>query len=92
MTYRPEREKQGYCRIGYFNGKNQDIRRNEYDQLEAALRSGVVWYSAEDLYGDPLLIRLEEVVYIADCSPEAIAACDAEEDERKSYERTHGDA
>lgn len=91
MSYRPEREKRGYCRVLYANGKHQDFKRNEFEPLCAAARAGVEqWYEAEDLYGDPCLIRISEIAGVAECSPAALAAFEAEEAERVEHEKLHG--
>jgi hypothetical protein len=93
MSYRPERERQGYCRLLYRNGKTQDIRRNEYEPLTAALQANpdTGWYQAEDLYGDQLIFRHDEIAGVADCSPAALDAFEAEEAERRAHEKTHGE-
>lgn len=93
MSYRPERERQGYCRLMYRNGKTLDLKRNEFEPLTAALEASpdVGWYHAEDLYGDQVIIRHDELVSVADCSPAALDAFEADEAERRAHEKTHGE-
>jgi len=92
VTYRPDREKNGYCRIMYRNGKTQDVKRNEYEPLLIALRAKTdPLYEAVDLYGDALAVVLEEVCGVGDCSPAALAAFEVDAEEEAAHKKTHGE-
>lgn len=97
MSYRPEREKRGFAKV-WCRGDTSCyvLARNEYEPLVAAWHEAKrgqrdPLYEAIDLYGDPMTIDLLDVRVIADSSPGSLAAFDVEEDERRAYERTHGE-
>lgn len=97
MSYRPEREKDGYCKVWRRNVEPGFLlKRNEYGPMGAALEScrtssASPFYEATDVYGDLLVFDLRDISVIADCSPEAIAACNRDLDEEAAYKRTHGE-
>jgi len=96
LSYRPEREKAGYCKVWRRNIEPGFLlRRNEYGPLTAAREAvptgGSPFYEATDIYGDLMAFDLRDVSVIADCSPEAIVANDRDQEEEATYKKTHGE-
>jgi len=91
MSWRAEREKGGFVRVYFRGGGDSVVKRNEFEPLCAALKRGDEWYDAVDLFGDPEMIRLSTVWKVAEATPGAIVAWDADLDEQEAHKKTHGE-
>lgn len=90
MSWRAERERAGFCRVFFRDGGDTVLKRNEYEPLCEALRRGDEWYEAEDLYGDPEMIRLSALCRCAEATPAGLVAYDVDQSERADYKKAHG--
>lgn len=91
MTYRPDREKHGFCKVTMRGGDWWILQRNEFEPIIEAIKRGDEWYEAVNLFGGIEYLRLSTVMHIGEASPVGIAAYDAEEDERLAYKKAHGE-
>jgi hypothetical protein len=92
VSYRPEREKAGFCRVTFAGDHLYFIlARNEFELTMEAIKRGDEWYEATNLFGGTKMIRLSALIHVAECTPSQIAAFDAEEQEREAHNRTHGE-
>jgi len=90
VTYRPDREKAGFCEVVYRDGSARRLPRNEFEQVTAAMQSEKRWYEATGLYGQTIILRLADVLDAVDFSADAVQQMDAEADEEREHKRTHG--
>lgn len=58
-----------------------------YEPLTHGLQCGSAWWEGTDLYGSPILIRLESITDVTLCTVEALAA--AAEDNDTPWENAH---
>jgi hypothetical protein len=92
MTYRPEREKAGYCAVWYSDQSVRYIARSQFDQISAALASpDQRVFHGTSLYGGDVTIRLANVTDVEDISPDIVKAIDEGAEEAKHYKRAHGE-
>lgn len=77
-------EKNGFVRA-YVQGsdKSFQFRIDEYTALLEAWKAGRAFFDGFDCYGDPLHVKLGEVIGIALARPASIAAFDEEDEAMK---------